>query len=179
MWLLNATNIDPLPTEPFVGVNFWTIIFAWINLFILYVFLKKLLFVPIKKMIDDRQKEIDDMYSDAESSRDAAKDMKAEYEERLLKANEESDAILRAAQRRAELKEEEILKEAKIEADRILDRAEEMIELEKKRAINEVKDEVSKMAIGIASAVIERDVKEAEHRVMIDDFINNMGKCED
>ena len=179
MWLLNATNIDPLPTEPFVGVNFWTIIFAWINLFILYVFLKKLLFVPIKNMIDQRQKEIDDMYSDAESSRTAANEMKDEYEQKLLMANEESDAILRAAQRRAELKEEEILKEAKVEADRILDRAEEMIELEKKRAINEVKDEVSKLAIGIASAVIERDVTEKEHKELIDDFITNMGKSED
>ena len=178
MWLLNAT-IDPLPTEPFVGVNFWTIIFAWVNLLILYLFLKKLLFVPIKNMIDSRQKEIDDMYSDAESSRDSAKELQAEYEQKILLANDESDAILRAAQRRAELKEEEIIRDAKIEAERILDRAEEMIELEKKRAINEVKDEVSKMAIGIASAVIERDVTEDEHRELIDEFIENMGKCEE
>ncbi len=178
MWLLNAT-IDPLPTEPFVGVNFWTIIFAWVNLLILYLFLKKLLFVPIKNMIDSRQKEIDDMYSDAESSRESAKELQAEYEQKILLANDESDAILRAAQRRAELKEEEIIRDAKVEAERILDRAEEMIELEKKRAINEVKDEVSKMAIGIASAVIERDVTEDEHRELIDQFIENMGKCEE
>lgn len=178
MWLLNVT-IDPLPTEPFVGVNFWTIIFAWVNLLILYLFLKKLLFVPIKNMIDSRQKEIDDMYSDAESSRESAKELQAEYEQKILLANDESDAILRAAQRRAELKEEEIIRDAKVEAERILDRAEEMIELEKKRAINEVKDEVSKMAIGIASAVIERDVTEDEHRELIDEFIENMGKCEE
>ena len=119
------------------------------------------------------------MYSDAETSRDNAKELQAEYEQKLLLANEESDTILRAAQRRAELKEEEILRDAKVEADRILDRAEEMIELEKKRAINEVKDEVSKMAIGIASAVIERDVTEDEHRELIDEFIENMGKCEE
>lgn len=178
MWLLNVT-IDPLPTEPFVGVNFWTIIFAWVNLLILYLFLKKLLFVPIKNMIDSRQKEIDDMYSDAESSRTSAKELQAEYEQKILLANDESDAILRAAQRRAELKEEEIIRDAKVEAERILDRAEEMIELEKKRAINEVKDEVSKMAIGIASAVIERDVTEDEHRELIDEFIENMGKREE
>ena len=174
MWFLETNSIS-FPTEEFVGVNFWTIIFAWINLLILYLAFKKFLFGPIKNMIDQRQKEIDDMYSDAESSRTAANDMKAEYAEKLQKANEESDAILRSAQRRAELKEEEILKEAKIEADRILDRAEEVIELEKKRAINEVKDEVSKMAIGIASAVIERDVKADEHARLIDDFISNMG----
>ena len=31
------------------------------------------------------------------------------------------------------------------------------------------------MAISIASAVIERDVKADEHEKLIDDFINNMG----
>ena len=57
MGLLNV--IDKF--ENFVGVNFWTMIFAWINLLILYLFLKKLLFKPLKNMIDSRQKEIDGM----------------------------------------------------------------------------------------------------------------------
>ena len=39
--------------ESFVGVNVWTMIFAWCNLLILYLFLKKILFVPMKKMIQD------------------------------------------------------------------------------------------------------------------------------
>ena len=47
--------------ESFVGVNFWTMIFAWCNLLILYLFLRKLLFKPVKNMIDSRQREIDDM----------------------------------------------------------------------------------------------------------------------
>ena len=58
--------------ESFVGVNFWTMLFAWCNLAILYFFLRKILFGPIKKMIDSRQKEIDDMYDSAESSQQAA-----------------------------------------------------------------------------------------------------------
>ena len=62
--------------ESFVGVNFWTMIFAWINLLILYLFLKKLLFKPIKNMIDSRQKEIDDMYADAENNRADAENMR-------------------------------------------------------------------------------------------------------
>lgn len=171
MWLL-----DVLPTEDFVGVNFWTIIFAWCNLLILYLFLRKLLFNPIKNMIDSRQKEIDDMYSDAEGSRAEAAQLKEQYDRRLAAADAESDKILRSAQRRAELKEEEIIRDAKVEAGRIIERAEEMVELEKRQAINEVKDEVSKMAIGIASAVIERDVSEDEHKEMIDEFIKSIGK---
>ena len=68
--------------EGFVGVNFWTMIFAWINLLVLYLVLRKILFKPIKNMIDSRQKEVDDMYDEAESSRRDAALMKAEYEEK-------------------------------------------------------------------------------------------------
>lgn len=161
--------------EAFVGVNPFTMIFALLNLLILYLFLKKLLFKPVKNMIDSRQKEIDDMYSDAENSRNDATQLKAEYEEKLASANEESEQILKKAVRRAQLREEEILAEANQKAARTLERAEEQIELEKKRAVNEVKDEVSDMAISIAAAVIERDVKEDEHKDMIDDFISHLG----
>ena len=161
--------------EDFVGVNFFTMIFAWVNLVILYVFLKKLLFKPVKNMIDSRQKEIDDMYKEAEDSRTTANEMKDEYEKKISGAKEEGEEILRTATRRAQLKEEEILKEADLKAARVLERAEEQIALEKKQAINEVKNEISDMAIGIASAVIERDVNANDHKKLIDDFINEFG----
>ena len=161
--------------EAFVGVNPFTMLFAWANLLILYLFLKKLLFKPVKNMIDTRQKEIDDMYFDADSSRASAYALKSEYEQKLENANEESEQILKNAVRKAQLREEEILSEANQKASRILERAEEQVELEKKKAINDIKDEVSGLAVSIASAVIERDVKVDEHEKLIDDFINNIG----
>lgn len=175
MGLLEASGNMLDKFESFVGVNFWTMIFAWVNLLILYIAFKKFLFVPIKSMIDSRQKEIDDMYSDAEDARKSADELKDEYEEKMSHAKDESEEILKSALRRAQLKEEEILREANEQAARTLERAEEQIALEKKQALNEVKDQVSSMAIGIASAVIERDVSESEHRDLIDDFISNIG----
>ncbi|MBR5143455.1 MAG: F0F1 ATP synthase subunit B [Clostridia bacterium] len=175
MGLLEATGFTLDKFESFVGVNLWTMIFAWVNLLILYLLFKKFLFVPIKNMIDQRQKEIDDIYSDADSARKSAAELKAEYEEKMSHAEEESEQILKKAVRKAQLKEEEILKEANLQASRTLERAQEQIELEKKQAINEVKDQVSSMAIGIASAVIERDVSESEHKQLIDEFIGKMG----
>ena len=160
--------------EEFVGVNFWTMIFAWCNLLILYFFLKKLLFRPVKNMIDHRQKEIDDLYADAEEKRTSAGKLKATYEAKIAGAEEEREEILRTAVRKAQLREEEILHEADEAARRTLRRAEEQAEQEKKRALNEVKDEVSGMAIDIAAAVIGRDVDKKEHEAMIDDFIRHM-----
>ena len=176
MGLLNAEQNFAKEFENFVGVNFWTMIIAWVNLLILYFILKKLLFKPIKNMIDSRQKEIDDMYSDAEDSKESAAALKAEYEEKLSRAEEESEQMLRSAQRRAQLKEEEILKEAAVEATRIRDRASEEIELEKKRMLGEIKDEVSGMAVDIASALIGREVSGKEHERFIDDFIDELGR---
>ena len=161
--------------EAFVGVNPFTLVFAWINILILYLFLRKLLFNPVKNMIDSRQKEIDDMYADAEDSKKDAEIMRSEYEDKLSKANEESEEILKKAVRKAQLREEEILREADQKAQRTLERATEQVELEKKRALNEVKDEVSDMAIGIAAAVIERDISKSEHEELIDEFIREIG----
>ena len=161
--------------ESFVGVNVWTMIFAWCNLLILYLFLKKILFKPMKDMIDQRQKEVDDMYKNAQDAETQAKEMRVSYEEKLSRANEESEEILKTALRRAQLKEEEILHDAQLEASRICERAEEQIALEKKRALSEVKDEVSGMAVEIAGAIIGREVSEKEHAEFIDSFIDNVG----
>ena len=161
--------------ESFVGVNVWTMLFAWCNLLVLYLFLKKILFKPMKNMIDSRQKEVDDMYENAETAEKQAQEMKVSYEEKLNKANEESEEILKTALRRAQLKEEEIIRDAQDEASRIYERAQEQIDLEKKRALSEVKDEVSGMAIEIAGAVIGREVSEKEHSKFIDSFIDDIG----
>lgn len=165
--------------EQFVGVNFWTMLFAWINLIILYVVLRKILFKPIMKMIESRQKEIDDIYSEAESYLDDARADKQEYEQKLSEVKEQGEEYMKAAVKRAQEREEQILREADEKASRVIRRAEEQIELEKKQAMNEIKDQVSDMALQIAQAVIERDVEQSEHSELIDEFISKMDDPED
>lgn len=161
--------------ESFVGVDFWTCIFTFINLLILVFALKRLLFKPVNNMIDKRQSEIDDLYNDAGKKREEADTMKTEYQEKLEKANAESEEILRKAVRKAQLREEEILKDAREKAALTVRHAQEQAELEKKRAMNEIKDEVSDMAIDMASAILERGIDKEEHKKLIDSFINDLG----
>lgn len=165
--------------ESFVGVNFWTCLFTLVNLFILYKFMKKLLFKPVQNMIDSRQKEIDDLYADAGRSKAEAEALKTQYEGQLSEANAERERILKAAHQRALQQQETMLREAQEQAARTLKRADEQIELEKKQARNELKNEVSDMAVQIASAVLARDVKPAEHEALIDSFIDGLGDSHD
>ncbi len=165
--------------ESFVGVNVWTAILTLLNLLLLFFVMKKFLFKPVKQMIDDRQKEIDDQYADAEKSKSEAAALKVRYETRLAEANAESDAILKEAHRKASLREEEILRDAQQKAAQTISRADAQIAMEKKRAMNEIKNDVTVMAVDIASAVLARDVKAKEHSDLIDSFIRNFGDDHD
>lgn len=162
--------------ESFVGVNFWTALFGFCNMIITFLVLKKFLFKPVRKMITDRQNEIDHLYSDANTSKKEAEALKTSYAAKLADANAESDRILKTAMRNAQKREEEILRDAQAKATRTMERAQEQIELEKKQAMNDLKGQVSDIAVGIASAVLEEDVDRKKHARLIDSFINNLGE---
>ena len=51
--------------ESFVGVNPWTALFILLNTLTIFFVGKKYLFGPVMKIIESRQKEIDDMYESA------------------------------------------------------------------------------------------------------------------
>ena len=48
------------------------------------------------------------------------------------------------------------------------------IEMEKKKAMNELKDEISGISVQIAQTVMEREIKEEDHKELIDSFIDNL-----
>lgn len=162
--------------ESFVGVNFWTALLTLCNMIITFLVLKKFLFKPVKKMIDDRQQEIDGLYADAGHAKTQAEALQAQYDARLKAANAEGDRIIQNATRQAQEREEAIVHEAQEKAARTMERAHAQVEREKKQAMNDLKDQVSGMAIGIASAVLEEDVDKRKHAKLIDSFIENLGE---
>ena len=53
--------------------------------------------------------------------------------------------------------------------------AQRQIEQQRKKAVNELKDEIGGIAVDIAARVVEREVREEDHRALIDDFIRQVG----
>ncbi len=159
----------------FVTIDVWTMIMTWGNLLILFLLMKKFLFVPVKKVIDARQKEIEKNISDAENLKKDALNMKDEYAEKLAQAKKEADNIIKSATKTAQLREEEIIKDANNKASDIIKKADKQIENSKKEALNELKEEVSSIATSIAEKIIEKDINEKDHERLIEEFIDNMG----
>ena len=161
--------------ESFVGINPWTALFTFCNMLITFSVLKHFLFEPVKKMIDDRQNEIDTMYADADAAKQKAAALETEYQAHLQSIKDERDAMLREATRRAQKREEEIVGEAKTEAANIRAATEADIAQERKKAVNDLKNEIGGMAVEIAGKVVEREIKQQDHQALIDEFIQNVG----
>ncbi len=161
--------------EAFLGFNPVTALFTLLNfLLVLYVG-KKFLYGPVMKMIAERQKEIDDMYSSAKKASDDAAKLRETYQQHLHDAQSESDRIVREATTRAQSREEEILRKASADADAIRSKAIADIAQEKKKAVNDAKNEISGLALAIAGKVVEKELKPEEQSAMIDRFINELG----
>ena len=159
----------------FLNINFFTALFTLINTILLFWALKRYLFKPVMKMITDRQKEIDDMYDAANSAKQNALEMEAEYSQKLSQATETGERIVREAVIRGQDREEEIIRQANAEAAAIMNKASADIAQEKKKAINDAKDEISVIAIAIAEKVVARELNAADQDKLVDDFIRNLG----
>ena len=161
--------------ESFLGVNPWTALFILLNTLTIYFVAKKFLFVPVMKMIEDRQKEIDDLYLNAQGAQDRAKSMETEYQQKLSAAAQTSEQLVKDAVARGQAREEEILRQANQEADAILTKAAADIAMEKKKAINDAKDEISGIAMAIAEKVVGRELNAADQASLVESFINELG----
>ena len=161
--------------EAFVSMGWWPILVTMCNTLITFVIIKKLLYKPVRKMLAAREEEVKSMYSTAEQAQTEAEQLRSEYTERLSKAKEEAAEIVGSATRRANARSEEILKESSQQAAAMMKKAESSIEQERKKAMNELKDEVASLSVMIASKVVERDVKEADHERFIEEFIDKVG----
>lgn len=161
--------------ENFIGFNPWTALFTLLNLILTFLILKKFLFKPVNKMIDDRQKEIDDLYADANAAKEKAASMEADYTQRLAQAKDASAQIIAEATQEAHRRRDDIIIHAQTDADAIRNKARADIELERKKALNDVKDEISRIAIDIAEKVVEKEMDASDHDRMVEDFLRKMG----
>ena len=163
--------------QALITLDGWTFLDQICNLMIQLVIFKKLLLNPVKKVIAERKAKADSQIADAEKLRTEAEAMKAEYEQNLQNARTEANQIVAAAQKTAAARSEELLGEARAQAAALKQKAEADIAQERKKAVNEVKDEIGGMAMEIASKVVEREIKEADHQDLIDEFIKNVGEA--
>lgn len=146
-----------------------------ISVIVLFFVMSYNLFNPVRKILKDRQERIANDINDAETDKEQAAKLKAEYEAKLKNIDKEAETILSEARQKALKQEAKIVEEAKEEAFRITKRAQQEAELEKNRAMDEMKQEVIQIASLMASKVVAANIDTSIQEQLIDETLREMG----
>lgn len=158
----------------FVSFVPWTFIVMILNLFILFLLLKKFLFKPVNSILKQRQEEVDSIYSNAEEEKKLATANKEEYQLKLQNAFFEAEEIINTSHLTAQIEEKQIIDAAKQKASSMLKKAEDGALQIHKKAMKDLQGDISGMAIDIAKKVTEKEINQADHQKLIEDFIQKM-----
>lgn len=153
----------------------WNIIWTFVNILVLFLFLKKFLFRPVTEMMEKRTQAITDSLQSAEEVNAEALKLKNDYEEVLNHSEVEVSKILKEARERAALEYIKQINEAKEEAGRIIMDANKAIELERKKSMQNAQAEIAGIAMLAASKIIGKNVDDSTNQQILTDFINEVG----
>ena len=143
--------------------------------FLLFIFLSYILIDPVRKVLEERREKIKNDVESAASDRAEAAKLKAEYDAKIKKADDEASEILSAARKKAVKNEENIIADANAEAARIISRANQEAELEKSNVKDEVKQEIINVATDMAGKFVAGSMDDSKQAALIDETLKEMG----
>jgi len=134
-----------------------TFIITIVNITILFLILRKLLFKPVTKFMTDRAKRVQDSIEQAEKDKAQARKMLAEYEDKLKNAEAAAQEILKIAHENAERQAQMIIAEGKQEAANNAAAVRKQLEAEHQAALAKFKLETAALVIAASAKLAARD----------------------
>jgi len=157
---------------PETQVLIWSVVVFLVLLGLLW----KFAWGPILHALEEREERITKKITDAEAALKSANEKAAEYEKKIAAAKEEAAAIIAEGKRDVQKLHDEILAAAQEEAVKERERAKREIGLAKDAALEELRDRVVDLTSELAAQVLEREVKADDHRRLIEQGIQRVGK---
>jgi F-type H+-transporting ATPase subunit b len=134
-----------------------------VNIIILFVVLRAVLFKPVSKFMNERTAKIRDDIEKAEKDKRDAKQTLENYEKRLAAAETEAEAIIRSAREHGEAEAARIIAAARADADRMAAGTRSRLEAERLAAMTVFKAEAAALVVSAAGRLLKRELTGAEH----------------
>ncbi len=119
------------------AVNFG-VVFA-----VLYVYALK----PLSKLMEERSEKIAKGVTDAKENAKVLEKSSKEYEDTLVRAKKEAQALFDAGKKEAQTKKEIMLAEAKAEVDKMVEGGKKTLEIEKAKMVAEARKEIVSLVV--------------------------------
>lgn len=143
------------------------------NFILLIVVLVFVLYKPVKKMMHEKRKNLDEVYAENEKLKAESEKLRADYdkmvEDMKLENARESARIAEVAQERADA----ILKNAREQAEAIISAAKKESATQQEQLKTEYRDNVNKLALQIAQKLLEREISEKDNSQLIEQVLSD------
>lgn len=155
------------------------LVFTIINLLVLYVLMKRFLFGPIIKVMDERKAMIDQQFAGAKEMEDNARELQCKYEDALKSAKEESYQIMEQARKEAKIQSERTVEDTAARVDAMLAKAQEDIRNERENAMRQMESDVASLAMEAAAKIIGKNNGTDQDLSLYDQFLEEAGDPHD
>lgn len=162
-------NLVDIQTGPIL----WTIL----NFVILLLLLRAVAWKPILKALETRESSIKDALDRADVAKAEAERILSENQKALMKAEEESQRVLRDTREYAERIQAEASAKAQEESRRMLDMAHQEIERSKQQALTELRGEVASLAVGGAERILKESLNGDRHQRILDEYLQQAAEA--
>jgi len=155
--------------------DIWTFLFQIINFVVLLFILKRILYKPIKEIMEKRRGLIEKTIKDAEKTKKEAQELKEKHQEEINKVKELQLHMIENMKSELEKEKKRLLMEAEKEAAKIIEKEKALFETEKMRAETELKDRVIN-TVPVFAINLLKDISDEElHKGIYRRFLHDLG----
>lgn len=141
---------------------------------LMYPVLKYFFITPLKAAMDERNKHLEETFSEAEELRERMDALRSDYEKRLAETEASAREQIQGQIREAQALRQQLMAEAAAKADELVKKAQEEIENEKNRVMTELRLAVIDLTLTATEKVLGENVDSAKNRKLVEDFIEKV-----
>jgi F-type H+-transporting ATPase subunit b len=135
-----------------------------INIFVLFLILRAVLFKPVTKFMAERAKKVQDSIDHAMQDKKEARELLEQYEAKLKDVQIITDEIHREAREIAEKEAARIVAEGRLQADELVAQTQKQLEAERRSALSRFNTEAAIIVMAAASKLAARELSGDDNR---------------
>ncbi|MCE5344268.1 MAG: F0F1 ATP synthase subunit B [Eubacteriales bacterium] len=145
-----------------------------VNAAILIVALYFLLYKPVRRYMDKRSTGVARELQDVSDAQEKLREEQQKAQEELEAARKQAADVVAKSVAQAQEQAQHILEEAHGNAELTLRQARTESEFMRKNARDQMRDEVAVLSVQLAGKILQREVKQADHAKLVDEFLKKV-----
>ncbi|MCM1367289.1 MAG: hypothetical protein NC184_00550 [Roseburia sp.] len=156
-----------------LGLDGWALLFYLGNFVILVTVLVLVLYKPVKRMLKNKRKSLDDICDENKRLKEESENTKAEYDKMVAEMKIENAKVAAEVAESAEKKAQAVLEEAQEQARAIIAAANKDAATQKEQLKTEYRDSVNRLAVQIAQKLLEREISQDDNSKLIEQVLSD------